>query len=460
MSEAAVMATEKQAVPQGYKQTEVGVIPEDWEVLTIGDIAEVKTGPFGSVLHEKDYVQDGTPIITVEHLGELGLTYQNLPMVSDFDQKRLRAYQLYEGDIVFSRVGSIDRNALITSKENGWLFSGRLLRVKLKSSNNIPKYISYHFHTDSFKKRVAEVAVGQTMPSLNTKILKGIFVVVPKSKKEQTAIANALSDMDALLTELEQLIAKKQAIKTATMQQLLTGKTRLPQFATYTEGEHKGQPKGMKPSELGEIPEDWEVSPLKDLTVMMTNGFVGTAKTHYVDSSDGVLYIQGYNVEESGINYHGIKRVSQEFHKRQSKSSLKEGDVLMVQTGDVGLCTTIPKELTNSNCHALIISRFKLESYDPRFFCYLLNSKAGRLRLKDLEVGSTMKHINVGDLLSFLVQVPINQQEQTTIANILSDMDAEIQALKQRLVKTRQIKQGMMQELLTGKTRLPIEADD
>jgi type I restriction enzyme S subunit len=75
-----------QAVPAGYKQTEVGVIPDDWEVLTIGDIADVKTGPFGSALHEKDYVQDGTPIITVEHLGELGITYQNIPMVSVSDR--------------------------------------------------------------------------------------------------------------------------------------------------------------------------------------------------------------------------------------------------------------------------------------------------------------------------------------------------------------------------------------
>jgi len=117
----------------GYKQTDVGVIPEDWNVKTIGDIADVKTGPFGSALHESDYVADGTPIITVEHLGDLRVNHSNLPMVSNQDKSRLKAYSLKAGDIVFSRVGSIDRNALIRELENGWLFSGRLLRVRINA---------------------------------------------------------------------------------------------------------------------------------------------------------------------------------------------------------------------------------------------------------------------------------------------------------------------------------------
>ncbi len=96
-----------------YKQTEAGVIPKDWNVTKLGEIADVKTGPFGSALHEKDYVDDGTPIITVEHLGEQGVLYVNLPMVSDLDRKRLHAYTLLKGDIVLSRVGSVDRNSLI-----------------------------------------------------------------------------------------------------------------------------------------------------------------------------------------------------------------------------------------------------------------------------------------------------------------------------------------------------------
>lgn len=223
----------------GYKQTEVGVIPEDWCVINIGNLADVKTGPFGSALHEKDYVVDGTPIITVEHLGERGVTYRNLPMVSDSDKVRLKSYQLKKNDIVFSRVGSIDRNALIRENESGWLFSGRLLRVKLKSDKYVASFFSHQFHTAPFKKRIIEVAVGQTMPSLNTKILKGILVVVPRVTKEQTAIATILSDMDEEIQALQQRLSKTRQIKQGMMQELLTGRTRLPfaKLDTKSQGE-------------------------------------------------------------------------------------------------------------------------------------------------------------------------------------------------------------------------------
>ena len=152
-------------IAEGYKQTEVGVIPRDWEVKLLSDISDVKTGPFGSLLHEKDYVVDGTPIITVEHLGEQGVMHENLPMVSDFDRKRLKAYALKIGDIVFSRVGSVDRNSLIEENENGWLFSGRLLRIRVTNDNVSTRYLSYHFHQETTKQRVRSIAVGPTIAS-------------------------------------------------------------------------------------------------------------------------------------------------------------------------------------------------------------------------------------------------------------------------------------------------------
>jgi len=117
-------------VREGYKNTEVGVIPEEWEVMELCQIADVKTGPFGSALHAGDYVITGTPIITVEHLKERFITHENLPLVSEVDKGRLKSYLLKTNDIVFSRVGSVDRNAIVTEKEDNWLFSGRLLRLR------------------------------------------------------------------------------------------------------------------------------------------------------------------------------------------------------------------------------------------------------------------------------------------------------------------------------------------
>ena len=210
----------------GYKQTEIGELPIDWKVRKIGDVANVKTGPFGSTLHERDYVSDGTPIITVEHLGERGVLHVGLPMVSDSDKKRLKAYVIEEGDIVFSRVGSVDRNALVSKAESGWLFSGRLLRLRAASEDLDTRFMSYQFHSEPFKQRVITVAVGQTMASLNTQILNNVLIAVPPHP-EQTAIAAVLSDMDADIATLETKLTKARQLKLGMMQELLTGRIRL-----------------------------------------------------------------------------------------------------------------------------------------------------------------------------------------------------------------------------------------
>lgn len=212
-------------VPKGYK-SDIGVIPEDWEVEKLSSASNVKTGPFGSALHERDYVEDGIPIITVEHLGEPRVVHSDLPMVSNFDKQRLKAYELKTDDIVFSRVGSVDRNSLITDKEDGWLFSSRLLRIRPNKKHIFSTFLSYFFHYEPSKQRIRSVAVGQTMPSLNTQILNDILIPLPPLP-EQKAIAQILSDMDAEIEALEQKRDKYKAIKQGMMQELLTGKTRL-----------------------------------------------------------------------------------------------------------------------------------------------------------------------------------------------------------------------------------------
>ncbi|WP_234422305.1 restriction endonuclease subunit S [Sedimenticola thiotaurini] len=441
--------------PPGYKRTEVGVIPEDWEVVTIGEIADVKTGPFGSALHEKDYVLNGTPIITVEHLGELGITTQNLPMVSDSDRSRLKAYQLRQGDIVFSRVGSVDRNSLVSKKEDGWLFSGRLLRIRLKSNLNDSAYFSFHFHSTPFKRRVVEVAVGQTMPSLNTSILRNVSVLLPKSKKEQTAIANALSDVDALIREQEKLIAKKQAIKTATMQQLLTGRTRLPQFALREDGTEKG----YKQSELGEIPEDWEVQCLGRFVAALDAG----VSVNSLDESNAFphdKHILKTSCVDVGRFIPAEKKSILPSDLRRAKCSPIKGAIIVSRmntpalVGEIGYVSCDHPDLFLPD--RLWQMRFKNDfSINSRWLSYLLSFPSVAKRIRDSATGTSgsMKNISKGSLMGLELSFPMFE-EQTAIATILSDMDEEIQTLQQRLTKTRQIKQGMMQELLTGRTRL------
>lgn len=431
-------------IPEGYKQTEVGVIPKDWEVKVIGDIADVKTGPFGSALHESDYVIDGTPIITVEHLGDLGVEHFNLPMVSDKDRSRLKAYALKEGDVVFSRVGSIDRNALIRKLEDGWLFSGRLLRVRVNSLKDYPHYLSYHFHSEPFKQRVREVAVGQTMPSLNTQLLKGVQVVLP-TPEEQRAIAQALSDVDALIAALDKLIAKKRHLKTATMQQLLTGKKRLPGF---------GEGKGYKQTEVGVIPEDWEVCCL-DLISKLSSGTTPSR------SQEDRYYRNGEHhwVKTTDLNNSRIttteEKVTQAALDETCLQIYPPGTVFVAmyggfnQIGRTGLL-----EIPAAVNQALIAIQPKANQLSSAYLLATLNYRVEHWK----SVASSSRkdpNITSQDVKDFVLPLP-DIEEQRAIATVLSDMDAEISALEARRAKTQAIKQGMMQELLTGRTRLTI----
>ena len=179
----------------------LGSFDFSWEQRKLGDISEIKTGPFGSTLHADDYVSDGTPIITTEHFktGALPRSKNGLPQVSDSDYKRLTAYTLDDGDIVFSRVGSVDINALITPFQSNWLFSGRVLRVRPQTDIS-SKFLHTRLETESIKTDIRTRAVGQTMPSINTEILKITPLVLPSSAAEQEQIGSYFAALDNLIT--------------------------------------------------------------------------------------------------------------------------------------------------------------------------------------------------------------------------------------------------------------------
>ena len=157
-------------------------------------IADIQTGPFGSQLHKEDYVESGTPIVTVEHLGNRVFTEQNLPRVSDCDKARLIKYTLSTGDIVFSRVGSVDRCSYVDKSHDGWMFSGRCLRVRPTELVD-SLYLYYYFCLEETKQFVRNIAVGATMPSINTKLLGEVEIALP-DLKNQKRIAAVLSSLD------------------------------------------------------------------------------------------------------------------------------------------------------------------------------------------------------------------------------------------------------------------------
>ena len=188
----------------------------EWEKRTIGEISTIKNGPFGSVLHADDYVDEGIPIVTTEHFknGNLPLSKNGIPQVSEDDYYRLRGYKLEKDDIVFSRVGSIDINAHVEQPQQGWLFSGRVLRVRLiKSVNSL--CLHYILSTESVKRSIRNRAVGQTMPSINTPILSNTKINIPQSVGEQKKIANLLALLDERIATQNKIIEDLKKLKSA-----------------------------------------------------------------------------------------------------------------------------------------------------------------------------------------------------------------------------------------------------
>lgn len=179
-------------------------VPQGWTDATVGDFASVQTGPFGSQLHNEDYVESGTPIITVEHMDGKYIAHRNLPLVSQNDVDRLRKYDLHTGDIVFSRVGSVDRAVMVSQHEDGWLFSGRCLRVRPYDPNT-GSYFLWWFNQPVIRQLVTASAVGATMPSINTSILNGIRIVFPQKDIVTQFCKMADGLIEIIATNLEEI---------------------------------------------------------------------------------------------------------------------------------------------------------------------------------------------------------------------------------------------------------------
>lgn len=198
-----------------------GLKSTDWVSVQLKDICEIKTGPFGSLLHAEDYVQKGIPIVTTEHFkkGSLPLVGDGIPQVSLSDSERLSSYKLETGDIVFSRVGSVDINALVEECHSGWLFSGRVLRVRCNESVDA-RFLHYALSTNVVKKDIIARAVGLTMASINTSILEETKVEIPVSQKEQEFIGEFMNFLDKRITIKEQQLNELVRLKRAFMQQM------------------------------------------------------------------------------------------------------------------------------------------------------------------------------------------------------------------------------------------------
>ncbi|MCV2894745.1 restriction endonuclease subunit S [Lentibacter sp. XHP0401] len=400
-------------------------IAADWREIDLGELATFRTGPFGSTFHKSDYVVGGTPLINPSHIIDGDIVPDETVTVRPELAKRLSVFALREGEIVIGRRGDMGRCAVVKRHHEGFLCGTGSMIVRPRLGTN-PHLLQSLLSSPEIIAKIEENSVGTTMINLNQGTLSALKIRMAAEPKEQEAIAEALSDADALIEGLERLIAKKRLIKQGAMQDLLTAKRRLPGFSG-----------------------EWTRAPLRQLCSQIQDG------THFTPT-----YVEYgtpfYSVENvTARNFDNCKYVTPEAHEAMAKRCRPtRGDILMTRIGSIGDTYLVDWDHEASIYVSLCLLR-PGKSIDAR---YLYAYSRSSMFVKEVEERSLPnaipKKINLGDIADVNISIPIDPTEQAEIASVLNDMDAEIQALEDRLEKARQVKEGMMQNLLTGRIRL------
>lgn len=428
-----------ESIPAGYKQTEVGVIPEDWAVKPLNNIGTPVRGGSPRPAGDSRYFNGSfIPWLTVAAL-------TNIP-ISQLVVSETASFLTEEGSL-HSR--TLTPRTLIIANSGATLGVAKILGIKCCANDGIaallnlgknvsPLYLAHFINTRTNYLREV-VATGNGQPNLNTELIGNFNIPLPSTLAEQEAISQALTDTDALIESLEQLIAKKRQIKQGAMQELLTGKRRLPGFSG-----------------------EWE-------TKLLDNFFEfsgGLSASRDQLSTEGYCYLHYGDIHTSNKNFIDVKLEKQDIPKlaiplkKVSSSSLLEtGDVVFVDASedDEGASKHVvvfneDKIPFISGLHT-IVAKSKTNELDYHYRRYCFQNRDIKEQFRFFAVGTKVTGISKTNITKITLSIP-PIPEQAAIATIISDMDAEITALEEKLSKTRQIKQGMMQELLTGRIRL------
>lgn len=419
------------AVKAGYKQTEVGVIPQDWEVMLFGDLINYVKG---NAFKSSEYVKSGVRVIRVSDTTYDAIKDDQAVYVSEESAKIYGKWELKENDLIFSTVGSkppmydslVGKVILVPKKNAGDLLNQNAVLIRSKSnSESLQRLLLSHFRTERYIRYIEIIFRGNANQASITLVdLFNYQIPLPCTLTEQTAIATALSDADALIEVLEQLIHKKRQIKQGAMQELLTGKKRLPGFSGEWEVKRLG--------DVASIQRGASPRPIDSPVWFDQNSNVGWVRISDITSANMFLRETTQRLSDQGIQ-----------HSRPVRS----GSLIM------SICATVGRPVITEieTCIHDGFVVFDNLSVDQIYLYYYLKFIEGDWS-KHGQTGSQM-NLNTPLINGTNINVP-DKNEQTAIATILSDMDADIAALEEKLNKAKAVKQGMMQELLTGRVRL------
>jgi len=441
-----VAQVEMPVVPEGYKQTDVGVIPEDWLALTLAGLSPFVTS--GSRGWAAYYSKFGDLFLRITNMCResvnLDLRDSRFVSVPEASQEGSRTSLKY-GDVLVSITADIGIISYVDeSVPLPAYINQHIALVRLPADVVCSKFVALFLAFGQGQKRFRAITDQGAKAGINLKTVKEIPLALPTALGEQRAIATALSDVDALLEALDRLIAKKRDIKQATMQQLLTGQTRLPGDWLVKDG--------YKQTEVGVIPEDWEECSLGEQVDILT-GFPFPSDTY---SSSGVRLLRGSNVKRGILDWSAdIARFWPEVATKLRQYELKEGDLVIAMDG--ALVGRSYASLGKDDLPALLVqrvARLRSDRVDQDLLKGWISSEQFIHHVDLRKTHTAIPHISPKDIREFKVAIPTDSNEQRAIATVLSEMDTELEALQQRRTKTAALKQAMMQDLLTGRTRL------
>lgn len=412
-----------------FKDTEVGRIPEDWTIIPIRELAkDMADGPFGSNLKTEHYTIDKqVRIIQLGNIGDCGWLDDNTKYTTYEHAKTLSRCIATPGSILVAKMMPAGRSVVCPSEEKQYILGSDVVRI-VPNEKLIAEYFVYQSKSDIYLSQIAANTQGSTRQRTSISKLKDIYIPFPSTKSEQTRIATALSNIDALISELGKLIEKKRAIKQGAMQKLLTGKKRLKGFS-----------------------EPWIEKKLGEDARILRGGSPRPIEDYITDSQDGLNWIKIGDVKPDDKYF---RKTAEKIKKEglTKTRQVKKGDFILSNSMSFGR----PYILDIDGCiHDgwLVIKNYQ-ETYDMQFLYYVLCSDGVKNQYIAMAAGSSVQNLNKEKVANVILNAPVSLEEQTAIASVLSSMDDEISALEAKKAKYEQIKQGMMQQLLTGIIRL------
>ena len=407
----------------------------EWKEYKLGEISDVQTGPFGSQLHKEQYVKNGTPIVTVEHLGNKQFSTTNLPCVTDADKDRLSKYIAYEGDVIFSRVGSVDRCSYVDKNTNGWLFSGRCLRVR-PFTNICGEFLYYYFNLYATKQYIRNSAVGTTMPSINTTILSEVPISLP-TYDTQRRIASILSSLD------DKISVNKKICENLEAQAQALFKHWFIDFAPFKDGK-------FVESELGMIPEGWRVGKAEDFYSINIGKTPPRAQQQWFSESknNNKIWISISDMGNCGAFISDSKEyLTPEAQNKFNIMMVPIGTILLSFKLTIGRVAIANEELTTNEA----IARFILPSTEYREFTYLYlkQYKYGRLG----STSSIATAVNSKIIKSMLLLMPTTDVIKG-FSSITSKLFDEIKTLTQESSRLSTLRDTLLPRLMSGEIKL------